>query len=137
VRAARGVPPRQRCLCLSRRTPCGCAVSQSRSFEVREVRKQRDLAAAGIRVVSEEEARLAALQAAALEGGVKGQLQLHGNLLTFNMEDLLVTAITISEYYRDLSYVLVPRWRACVRACLFARRGLRDPRPLQPLPPDR
>ena len=90
-------PFRRPCVSPSRRF-------QSRASEVREVRIQRDLAAAGkLPMQSMEDARIAALQAGGLEGGVRGALPLHGNVVTFNFEDLVVAAIRQSEYYRDLA----------------------------------
>ena len=83
-------------------------------------RKMREGAAGGVFMDAAEANRLAMLRAAGenIEGPARGALPMHGNLRTYNIDDLLVNSILQSEYFRDLTYVA----RVCCWACGLRRK---------------
>ncbi len=68
-------------------------------------RRMREASSGGGSVLMDqmEATRLAALQAAEADGPVKGVLPMHGNQKTYNIEELTVTSILQSSYFRDLT----------------------------------
>ncbi len=68
-------------------------------------RRMREASSGGGSVLMDqmEAARLAALEAFSAKAEVKGVLPMHGNRKTYNIEELTVTSILQSSYFRDLT----------------------------------